>query len=282
MLAAQNYSKKIHNFFEKCHLGVCSVHAIFADCVLPDYALFFPLCNNLFHFCHTETSYIATLHDALRVFFGPYSASEDGVASNNRHLFSVQLLLKFGKVGVLSLELYEKVVTSDFDSLMDNKEKKTAGNFAAQDNAVLIRYRVQRFHKQQRSNSKQTNKGNKIRRNPALLSKSPAKRSPPAQAAKLPVDTPPAPLKVSPPGFLNLLHTQAERKLPPSSTTRKLGLLKFACSGRGSDMQNSTLPLNPQRPVVDSEMAIEADLGPFELASPAMVRGLSLPSLSVN
>ena len=277
MLAVQNYSKKIRNYFEKYHLGVCSVHAIFANVVLPDYALFFPLCNKLFHFCHTETSYIATLHDALRVFYGPYSISEDGVASKQSwiespHLFSVQLLLKLGKVGVLSLESYEEVVSSDFYSLMDNKEKKTAGNFTARDNAVLIRYRVQSFYKQQVANSKTTNKGNKSRRSPALSSKtSPAKKSPPAPTAKMPIDTPaPAPPKVAPPGFLNLLNTQAERKLPPSSTIRKLGLLKFASSGRGSS--DTILPLNPHRPVVNNEMAIEDDLGPFESAAPETVK----------
>ena len=33
MLAAHSYSKKIRNYFEKYHPGVCTVHTIFSDCV---------------------------------------------------------------------------------------------------------------------------------------------------------------------------------------------------------------------------------------------------------
>jgi hypothetical protein len=150
LLDTLNYSKKIRNYFEKYHLGVGAVHIIFSDCVTLDYSLYFPLCDSLFKNCITETGYILTLHDALRVFYGAYSTSEDGVQSKKRwienpHLFMVQVKHKFGKPGVLALERYEHAVACNFETLMNDSKKKTVGFFTAEDNAVLIRFRVQCF-----------------------------------------------------------------------------------------------------------------------------------------
>jgi hypothetical protein len=176
MLATLNYSQKIRNYFEKYHLGVGAVHAIFSDCVTPDYSLYFPLCDSLFKNCITETGYIIILHDALHVFYGSYSTSEDGVESKKRwienpHLFMVQVKLKFGKPSVLSLERYKQVVACNFETLMNDNDKKTAGDFTVEDNAVLIRFRVQCFYQQKRLNSKKTNQVNKTKRQLDFLSK---------------------------------------------------------------------------------------------------------------
>ena len=127
MLGASNYSRKIRNYFEKYHLGIGAVHAIFS--VLQDYNHCFTLCDSLFRTCVTETSYISALHDALRVFYGVYSQSADGLESKRRwmehpELFMVQVKLKFGKPGVLSLNRYEEDVASNFELLMNNSAKK--------------------------------------------------------------------------------------------------------------------------------------------------------------
>jgi hypothetical protein len=209
MLATLKYSKKIRNYFEKYHLGVGAVHAIFSDCVTPDYSLYFPLCDSLFKNCITETGYILTLHHALRAFYGSYSTSEDGVESKKRwienpHLFMVQVKLKFGKPGVLSLKRYEQVVACKFETLMNNNDKKTAGDFTVEDNAVLIPFRVQCFYQQKRLNSKKTNQVNKTKRQLDCLSKEqcPTKK-------KTSIDAPlTSAWPKDSPGFLNLLHTK--------------------------------------------------------------------------
>jgi hypothetical protein len=144
MLSPSNYSRKIRNYFEKHHLGVCAVHAIFSDSVTPDYGFYFPVCERLFRTCTTETGCIQTLQDALRVFHRPYSASDDGVASKKKWVqnpedFVPQLKLKFGKPGVLSPEAHAKVVVSDFEDLMNAKQKKGGRDLSKKDNAVLIR-----------------------------------------------------------------------------------------------------------------------------------------------
>jgi hypothetical protein len=169
MLAAANYSWKIRNYFEKYHVGVGAVHAIFSDCVAPGYNAYLPLCDSLLWYCITETGYISTLHDFLRVFYGSYAVSKDGVESKklwikNPNLFMVQLLLKFGKPGVMSLERYGREVNSNFAELMTNNAKKSERNYTVQDNAVLIRYRVQCFFEQKRWNSQEANNGNKTQR----------------------------------------------------------------------------------------------------------------------
>jgi hypothetical protein len=117
MLAATNCSKEIHDHFEKHHLGI----------------------------------------GALPVFCGSCSLSKDWVESKERwtehpNLFQVQVKLKFGKPGAMSLKRCDHEVASDFDKLMKNNEKKTAGNFATvKHNAILVGFRVQKFHQQTRS-----------------------------------------------------------------------------------------------------------------------------------
>ena len=166
-LTTKNYAKKIRNYFEKYHLGVGAVYIIFSDCL--NYDLYFKHCDSLFAECVTETEYIHTLHDSLRVFYGSYATSADGVASKNRwieepSLFTSQLKFKFGKPGVMSLEQYEQVVASDFETLMNDREKKTDGKYTNFDNAILIRFRIQCFHHQKHAHSKTTNDGNKKKR----------------------------------------------------------------------------------------------------------------------
>jgi hypothetical protein len=263
MLAASNYSRKIRNYFEKYHVGVGAVHVIFRDSVSQDYDSYLPLCDSLFRSCITETGYISTLHDALRVFYGSYGLSEDGKESKklwieNPHLFMVQVKLKFGKPGVLSLERYQEEVASDFAELMSNKAKKSAGHYTLQDNAVLIRFRVQCFYEQKRTNSKKTNAGNKNKRQEIN------------KTAALTTQTA-TPTTMGHPsvshGFLQLVHTQAERNLAATShpSTRKIGILKFVSGGRNRDAM-MTAPVSPPS-VIDNKMAIEADPGPFKLAS---------------
>jgi hypothetical protein len=79
LLAADKYSIKIRNYFEKYHLGVGAAYSIFSDCVEREYDLYIPLCDRLFKTCTTETGYVSVLHNALRVFYGFYSTSEDGM-----------------------------------------------------------------------------------------------------------------------------------------------------------------------------------------------------------
>jgi hypothetical protein len=268
MLAASNYSRKIRKFFEKYHLGVGAVHAIFSDSLSPDYDRLFSLCDGLFRCCTTETGYISLLHDALRVFCGVYSSSKDGVESKKRwiehpSLFIDQIKLKFGKPGVPSLERYEQEVASKFNDLMNDNAKKVTGAFTVMDNAVLIRLRVQRFHQQKRLNSNKTNRVNKRKRQPVILS---AEQH---SAKKLSINTPvTSARKKDSPGFLNLLHTQAERKQLASSDpfSRRVGLLKFVSGGRNQENMttNSALPPAGNLPLdVNNKMAINADPGPF-------------------
>jgi hypothetical protein len=190
----------------------------------------------------------------------------------NPNLFMVQLKQKFGKPGVMSLERYEQEVTSNFDALMNNNEKKTVGDFTPTDNAVLIRFRVQCFYQQKRLNSKKTNQVNQTKRQP----KCPSKEQSHTQN-ELSIDTPSTSARrKDDPGFLNLVHAQAERGLLATSdpSMRKLGLLKFVSGGRNADttmgpqeLTNSTRPVNPPSEV-DNKMAIEADPGPFKVAAP--------------
>ncbi len=282
MLAAHNYSKKIRTYFEKYHLGVCAVHTIFADCVPPEFDLYL-LCDSLFRSCVTETGYILTLHDALRVFYGSYSTSVDGAESKNRwvqnpHLFTVQVKLKFGKPGVMSLQRYEEVVASDFDRLMNDTKKKTSRLFTREDNAILIRYRVHCFQLQKRSNSKKTSKANRTKRNLDSSLKQPSKQSnrsinPPATSAT-PHDSH---------GFLNLVATQAKRGLPAPSdpTARRMDLLKFATGGRNPDttkqvIENAaSLNSSEELPTVADNIAIESDPGPFQLATHRKLEALA-------
>ena len=78
-LTIDNYSKTIRNYFEKYHLGVGTVHIIFSDCL--SYDLYFDHCDQIFSKCATETEYILTLHNSLRVFNGSYATSPDGFLS---------------------------------------------------------------------------------------------------------------------------------------------------------------------------------------------------------
>ena len=152
------------------------VHAIFSSCASPDYDDFFALCEGLFRCCITETNYIGTLNDALRVFCGKHSNSLDGLESKKKwmldpSLFLDQLKLKFGKPGVPSPEACEEIVNISFEKLMNDNAKKKSGNFTATDNSVLVRHRVHRFYQQHSLNSKQTNKDNKLKRQLVALPK---------------------------------------------------------------------------------------------------------------
>jgi hypothetical protein len=147
LLAADKHSVKIRNYFKKHHLGVGTVYSIFSDCVEREYDLYFPLCDSLFKTCMTETGYVSVLHNALRVFYGVCSTSEDGIQSkktwiDHPELFMEQVQLKFGKPGVCPSEVCEEAVASNFEQLMNDNEKKTGGVCMAPDNAVLIRFRV--------------------------------------------------------------------------------------------------------------------------------------------
>jgi hypothetical protein len=231
LLAADKHSIKIRNYFEKYHLGVGAVHFIFSDCVEREYDLYIPLCDRLFKTCTTETGYISVLHNALRVFCGVCSTSEDGVQSkktwiDHPELFLEQVQLKFGKRGVYSSEVYEEAVAANFEELMNDNEKKTGGVHTALDNAVLIRFRVLCFFKQKRANSVAANKLNKLKRQDVLATK----EEPPAKKMS-PIESPPSVLRKEAPGFLKLLHSQDEGKLPAShdSSTRLDEFVKFGC-----------------------------------------------------
>jgi hypothetical protein len=132
LLAAEKCSIKIRSYFEKCHLGVGAVCSVFSDCVEREYDLCIPLCDRLFKTCTTETGYVSVLHNALRVFHGVCSTSEDGMQSkktwiDHPELFLEQVQLKFGKPGVHSSEVHEEAVASNFEELMNDNEKKTGG-----------------------------------------------------------------------------------------------------------------------------------------------------------
>jgi hypothetical protein len=147
MLAADKCSNKIHKYFEKHHIGVGAACSVFSDCVKRECDLHFPLCDSLFKTCTTETGYVYVLHNALRVFYGAHSTSEDGIQSkktwiDHPELFTEQVQLKFGKPCVCSSEVHEEAVASNFEELMNDNDKKTGGVHTALDNAVLIRLRV--------------------------------------------------------------------------------------------------------------------------------------------
>jgi hypothetical protein len=154
---------------------------------------------------------------------------------------------------------------------MENNEKKTAGDYTIQDNAVLIRYRVQCFYEQRRSNSKRTNNGNKHKRHRVSgseVSKTTGKLPIPSEDRLPPSEKDTSTHRRESPGFLNLVHTQAKRKLAATSSppTTKIGILKFVGGGRNRDTTMTRLPENPPSHV-ENKMAIEADPGPFKLAA---------------
>jgi hypothetical protein len=84
--------------------------------------------------------------------------------------------------------------------------------------------------------------------------------------------------------LLNLLATQAERKVLADSdpSLRKLGLLKFVDDGGVTpaeamvDLEAQTISTAPEtpRPDVDNKMAVEDDLGPFNLVAPKKLESL--------
>jgi hypothetical protein len=281
MLAANKCSNKIRNNFEKYHLGVGAVYSIFSDCVKREYNLYFPLCDSLFKTCRTETGYILALHNALRVFYGLCSTSEDGIQSkktwiDHPELFMEQVQLKFGKPGVCSSEVYEQAVASNFEQLMNDNDKKTEGRvYTALDNAVLIRFRVLCFVKQKRANSKSANKLNKLKRKEELAS-----MEEPATKKMSLIEAPTSVLRKEAPRFLKLLHSQDEGKLPATSdsSTRKDSFVKLVAAGPNPDTtmavsQESTETNLPLQPDLDDDIGIEDDPGPFQLASPEKVAG---------
>jgi hypothetical protein len=222
LFAAEKHAIKIRSYFEKCHLGVGAVHSIFSDCVERENDLCIPLCDILFKTCTTETGRISVLHNALRVFCGVCATSEDGMQSKKTwiehpELFMEQVQLKFGKPGVHSSEVCAEAVAANFEELMNDNEKKTGGVYTAPDSAVLIRFRVLCFHKQKRANSVAANKMNKLKRKDVLASK----EEPPAKKMS-PIKSPPSVPRKEAIGFLKLLHSQDEGKLPasPNSPTR--------------------------------------------------------------
>jgi hypothetical protein len=237
MLAADKCSNKIRNYFEKYHLGVGAVYSIFSDCVKREYDLCFPLCDSLFKTCTTETGYVFALHNALRVFCGLHSTSEDGIQSkktwiDHPELFMEQVQLKFGKPGVHSSEVCEEAVASNFEQLMNDNDKKTGGVCTALANAVLIRFCVLCFVKQKRANSKAANKLNKLKRKEELASK----EEPAAKKMSL-IEAPTSVLRKEAPGFLKLLHSQDEGKLPATSdsSTRKDSFVKLVAAPPNPD-----------------------------------------------
>jgi hypothetical protein len=278
LFAADKCSIKIRNYFKKYHLGVGAVHSIFSDCVQREYDLCIPLCDRLFKTCTTETGYVSVLHNALRAFYGACSTSEDGMQSkktwiDHPELFMEQVQLKFGKPGVHSSEVHEEAVASNFEELMNDNEKKTGGVCTALDNAVLIRFRVLCFLKQKRANSVAANTLNKLKIKAVLASK----EEPPAKKMS-PIESPPSVLRKEAPGFLKLLHSQDEGKLPAScdSSTRLDTFVKLVAAAPNPDTtvamsQESTETNHPLPPDLDGDIGIEDNPGPFKLASPEKV-----------
>jgi hypothetical protein len=219
LFAADKHAIKIRSYFEKYHLGVGAVCSIFSDCVEQEYNLCIPLCDRLFKTCTTETGYVSVFHNALGVFYGVHATSEDGLQSKKTwiehpELFMEQVQLKFGKTGVHSSEVHEEAVASNFEELMNDNEKKTGGVCTALDNAVLIRFRILCFYKQKRANSVAANKLNKLKRKDVL----PSKEEPPAKKMS-PIESPPSVPRKEAFGFLKLVHSQDEVKLPASSNS---------------------------------------------------------------
>jgi hypothetical protein len=110
---------------------------------------------------------------------------------------------------VCSSEVYEKAVAANFEELMNGNEKKTGGVYTTLDNAVFIRFRVLCFYKQKRANSVAANKLNKLKRKDVPASK----EEPPAKKMS-PIESPPSVPRKEATGFLKLLHSQDEGKLP--------------------------------------------------------------------
>jgi hypothetical protein len=218
-------------------LGVGAACSVFSDCVQREHDLCIPLCDSLFKICTTETGCISVLHNALRAFYGVCSTSKDGMQSKktwNDHpeLFLEQVQLKFGKPGVCSSEVCEEAVSSNFEELMNDNEKKTGGVHTALNNAVLVRFRVLCFFKQKRANSVAANKLNKLKRKDVLASK-----EEPAAKKMSPIESPPSVLRQEAPGFLKLLHSQDEGKLPGScySSTRLDSFVKLVAAAPNPD-----------------------------------------------
>jgi hypothetical protein len=292
LLAADKHAIKIRSYFEKYHLGVGAAYSVFSDCVKREYDLCIPLCDRLFKTCTTETGYVSVLHNALRVFYGVYATSEDGMQSkktwiDHRDLFLEQVQLKFGKPGLYSSEVYEEAVVSNFEELMNDNEKKTGGVYTALDNAVLIRFRVLCFYKQKRANSVAANKLNKLKRKDVLASK----EEPPAKKMS-PIESPLSVPRKEAVGFLKLVHSQDEGKLPasPNSPTRLDEFVKLAVPPAPNPdtavavSQESTETNHPLQPDLeddtdlDDDVGIEDDPGPFELASPEKVAAFGIRS----
>ncbi len=107
---------------------------------------------------------------------------------------------------------------------------------------MLVRFRVACFHQRKRTNSENTNQGNKRKRLLVASSMDP----PPLQKRVALASTSP---KVGT-GFLHLMESITERKLPASADTRvrEKGLLKFSSSGNETDApvaNVATLPIDP-------------------------------------
>jgi hypothetical protein len=105
-----------------------------------------------------------------------------------------------------------------------------------------------------------------------------ASKEEPAAKKMSPIETPPSVLRKEAPGFLKLLHSQDEGKLPASydSSTRMASFVKLVAAAPSPDTtvavsQESTKTNLPLPPDLDDDIGIEDDPGPFELASPEKV-----------
>jgi hypothetical protein len=104
-----------------------------------------------------------------------------------------------------------------------------------------------------------------------------SKEEPPAKKMS-PIESPPSVPRKEAVGFLKLLHSQDEGKLPAScdSSTRLDEFVKLVAAATNPDTtvavsQESTETNHPLPPDLDDDVGIEDDPGPFELASPEKV-----------
>jgi hypothetical protein len=108
-----------------------------------------------------------------------------------------------------------------------------------------------------------------------------SKEEPPSKKMS-PLESPPSVLRKEAPGFLKLLHSQDEGKLPAShdSSTRLDKFVKLVVAAAPNPdttvavSQESTETNHPLPPDLDGDIGIEDDPGPFELASPEKVAAL--------
>jgi hypothetical protein len=289
-LGVENYGVKIRKYFEKYQLGVCAVHIIFSEDSpsSADTEPYFALCDQLFHHCITEKGYIFTLHDALRVFYGPYSISTDGKLKKQAwklqpSLFQEQLKLLGGKPGVLSLERYEEEVQGKYDHLIGavlGSTEKPEEELTMSDNAILIRYRVMRF---KRSLEQKVNTGRKGKKSLAKDVSSKTSIETPTRPPDNPSATTPSTRVRSKdsPGFFGLLEArEGVKESAASDLCDRKRRLDFVSSGRRVDPAEekgtTALPALPAIPAPglrkNTKIAIEDDPGPFESAKPENVQ----------